>query len=160
MRFVIETRKQLIGQRSSQKNETEVNYIFHIDGDETTECNIVGVKTEIVMQTFIAYGIDTPLNIIGSFKIDIVIGDRSEQDTFYVIKDGTAYLLSKRSAISLGVLQVGPRINQIKATPFPKFNNVLVEIPIDDSIRPVAQLVTSSKKSQVRLNGCYQWYHS
>lgn len=90
---------------------------------------------------FIAYGSGTPLKLLGSFDANIQLGKRSESATFYVISGGTRNLLGKITATSLGVLQINipSDINSVESKSFPKFKDVLVEIPIDESIKPVAQ---------------------
>lgn len=90
---------------------------------------------------FVAYGSGTPLKLLGSFEAEILLGKRSENATFYVISGGTQNLLGKVTATSLGVLQINlpTDVNKVEMTAFPKFKDVLVEIPIDESIKPVAQ---------------------
>lgn len=91
--------------------------------------------------TFMAYGSSTPLKIKGSFEAQIQIGLRSENSTFYVVIDGTRNLLGKTTAVSLGVLKIGmnAEINQVDTEIFPKFKNVMIHLPIDNSIPPVSQ---------------------
>lgn len=95
-------------------------------------------------KVFMAYGSKEPLVVIGSFKTLVKIQDKSQAATFYVIKDGTKDLLGKTSAIALDVLHIGPRARDVLHTtdrvePFPKFKNVIVEIPIDTNVKPVCQ---------------------
>lgn len=87
----------------------------------------------------LAYGSQVPLEIMGSFETEIKVNDREERAYIYVIANGSRNLLGKDSAINLGVLKLGTDINQIKNETFPKFKDVLVEIPIDDAQRPVSQ---------------------
>lgn len=54
-----------------------------------------------------------------------------------MVNGGSRDLLGKQTAISLGVTGVH-EITQ-KRKPFPKFKDVLVEIPIDESCNPVSQ---------------------
>lgn len=91
--------------------------------------------------TFTAYGSTTPLKIKGSFEARIQIGLRSENSTFYVVINGTRNLLGKTTAISLGVLKIGSNaeVNQVYTGKFPKFKDVLIQLPIDNSIPPVSQ---------------------
>ncbi|CAH2208327.1 jg24389, partial [Pararge aegeria aegeria] len=90
---------------------------------------------------FVAYGSGTPLKLLGAFDADIKLGKRLDQATFYVISGGTRNLLGKITATSLGVLQINipTAVNNVEWKAFPKFKDVLVEIPIDKSIKPVAQ---------------------
>jgi len=57
------------------------------------------------------YESTTPLKINGSFQADITIGQEKNYATFYVIHGETKNLLKKNTAISLGVLHLGTRIN-------------------------------------------------
>ncbi|XP_030747091.1 uncharacterized protein K02A2.6-like [Sitophilus oryzae] len=88
-------------------------------------------------KVFLAYGSKTPLNIIGSFEAEIQVGQNIKVDTFYVIKGGTKNLIGKNTATALGILKIGFHINVIES--FPKFKNVIVDIPIDESVTPVVQ---------------------
>lgn len=90
-------------------------------------------------KNFLAYGCNSPLELLGSFRADLQVGLKSEPTMFYVIKNGTRDLLGKISATSLGVLKMGLNVNQIQTEVFPKFAGVLVEIPIDYTVKPVAQ---------------------
>lgn len=63
-------------------------------------------------ETLLAYGSTTPLEVKGSFETDIKANDRSERSTVYVITGGSRNLLVQERAI---------------------------EIPIDDSLKPVSQ---------------------
>ncbi|XP_022826768.1 uncharacterized protein K02A2.6-like [Spodoptera litura] len=87
----------------------------------------------------VPYGSEIPLNVAGSFEAIISTGIKETIGTFYVINGGTRDLLGKDSAVKLNVLKIGLGINQVEAKEFPKFKNVLVEIPIDDTIKPVVQ---------------------
>lgn len=86
-----------------------------------------------------AYGSKAPLNIVGSFETVIKVNSREDLTHVFVIANGSRNLLGKKSAINLGVLKLGIEVNQIKNVPFPKFKDVLVQIPIDDSQKPVSQ---------------------
>lgn len=91
-------------------------------------------------KTLVAYGSKTPLVVQGSFETIIKINDETVPSTIYVIENGSRNLLGKDTAIQLGVLKLGTNIHHIQEpTPFPKFKNVLVEIPIDESVIPVIQ---------------------
>lgn len=91
-------------------------------------------------KTFVAYGSETPLKVLGSFKATIKLAGTSQNNTtFYVIQNGTRDLLGRVTATSLGVLRINLDINQVETEAFPKFKDVLVTIPIDDSVKPVAQ---------------------
>nr|CAI5851788.1 unnamed protein product [Callosobruchus analis] len=90
-------------------------------------------------KTLLAYGSKTPLDIIGSFEATIKINKREESSVIYVIKGGSRDLLGKDSAIRLGVLKLGIGVDQIENQPFPKFKDLLVEIPIDNTQKPVSQ---------------------
>lgn len=92
-------------------------------------------------KTLVAYGCTEPLQVKGSFEAAINVGQRSEWSTVYVIQNGTRNLLGKETALRLGVLRLGYDINLIaeEHTQFPKFRDILVEIPTDSAVKPVMQ---------------------
>lgn len=123
--------------------------------DSGSKCNVItdqtweilknsGVRVENQVKnpekTFMAYGSQKPLTVLGSFDSSIVVGNgfRVEKATFYVVKNGTKCLLGKDTATKLGVLKVGLGVNALDGT-FPKFKNVKIHIPIDESVKPISQ---------------------
>lgn len=88
---------------------------------------------------FVAYGSATPLKLLGSFKADIKFRNTLLNSTFYVIENGTRDLLGRITANSLGVLQINVDVNLVEIEEFPKLKDIVVTIPIDDSIKPIAQ---------------------
>lgn len=100
---------------------------------------------------FLAYG-KVPLVVETVFDAEIKIQDGdtvlSQDDTFYVIKEGQQPLLGKRTAKKLGVLVVGlpnkqpNNVNTIdtkKKKVFPKIKGVKVQLPIDQTVHPIKQ---------------------
>lgn len=87
------------------------------------------------------YGCKTALDIKGTFDTTIKTNGRSVEAKVYVINGGSRNLLGKETSISLGVLKLGITVHEVtqKRQPFPKFKDVLVEIPIDESYKPVSQ---------------------
>ncbi|XP_055910452.1 uncharacterized protein K02A2.6-like [Eupeodes corollae] len=90
-------------------------------------------------KNFLAYGSEKPLKLLGSFDAAIEFAGKSVNTTFYVVANGTRDLLGRITATSLGILRINIGINQVKEKGFPKFKDVLVEIPIDDSVKPISQ---------------------
>lgn len=90
-------------------------------------------------KTLLAYGSKIPLEIMGSFETTIKVNKQEERTNIYVIARGSRNLLGKDSALRLGVLKLGIGIDQIRNGPFPKFKDVMIEIPIDNSKKPVCQ---------------------
>ncbi|XP_044766712.1 uncharacterized protein LOC123322760 [Coccinella septempunctata] len=91
---------------------------------------------------FLAYGSTTPLKVKGSFETSIKVNGKITHSTVYVISDGSRNLLGKDTALQLRVLKLGDmEVDSVKElkTPFPKFKNILVEIPTDPSVKPVIQ---------------------
>ncbi|KAG7300079.1 hypothetical protein JYU34_015614 [Plutella xylostella] len=90
---------------------------------------------------FMSYGSDKPLEVKGSFEATIKVGNNSENATFYVIIKGTKNLLGKTTAVALGILRIGldSVVGSVDTEVFPKFKDVLVDLPIDDSVSPVSQ---------------------
>lgn len=100
--------------------------------DSGSKCNIlsektwknlkackIGVRNQTASpdKTFVAYGSNQPLIVIGSFDADIRIGHRVHTGTFYVVKDGTQDLLGKDTAILLKVLKLGLEVNSNPSCP-------------------------------------------
>ncbi|XP_049880106.1 uncharacterized protein K02A2.6-like [Pectinophora gossypiella] len=164
------------------RKETTVNlledehtdYVFNLNDDSTIQCEIGGVKLEMLIDSgcklnlitdktwehlkvnrvscykqvkepnkiLVAYGSKIPLDVKGSFEAIIKINNKEDRSTFYVIKNGSRNLLGKDTALRLGVLKLGVDVNNIsqkQKEAFPKFKNVLVEIPINKSVQPVMQ---------------------
>lgn len=151
----------------------EIDYIFHLDGDDSIKCTVGGIDIDMIIDSgskcniisditwenlkscgvrvtnqdknpnrkFMAYGSSSSLEVLGSFESTITLGDKSVKDTatFYVIKNGKRNLLGKDSATKLGVLKVGLGINAIEQGVFPKFRDVQIHIPIDETVKPVSQ---------------------
>ncbi|XP_023312364.1 uncharacterized protein K02A2.6-like [Anoplophora glabripennis] len=124
--------------------------------DSGSKCNILSEETWNYLKkskcivfnqikkpnkVFMAYASDKPLDILGSFKAEIAINHNKQIGTFYVIKNGTKNLLGKDTAKLLRVLRIGlenkVHVNALSA--FPKFKNVVINIPIDETVKPVVQ---------------------
>ncbi|XP_030767526.1 uncharacterized protein K02A2.6-like [Sitophilus oryzae] len=88
---------------------------------------------------FLAYASKAPLTVVGSFEAFIDVGNQPIKAVFYVIKNGNKNLLGKRTAIELGVLKIGLHNVNATTSPFPKFKDTVVDIPIDETIQPVSQ---------------------
>ncbi|KAL0901956.1 hypothetical protein ABMA27_007099 [Loxostege sticticalis] len=88
-----------------------------------------------------SYGCKTPLEVKGTFETTIKVNNHLEHATVFVINSGTRDLLGKETATRLGVLKLGIGVNAVMKThkPFPKFKDVLIEIPIDEKCKPVSQ---------------------
>ncbi|CAK1594433.1 unnamed protein product [Parnassius mnemosyne] len=99
-------------------------------------------QTKKPNKILLAYGSSIPLDVKGSFETEIKTNGKTDPCSIYVIKNGSRNLLGKDSAIRLGVLKVGVSINHVDqelSKQFPKFKGILVEIPINKSIKPVIQ---------------------
>lgn len=131
--------------------------------DSGCKCNLLTDKTWSEMKkqkihvfemnkaperTFYAYGSKEPLVVLGSFKATVEVNNKTEIAMFYVIKDGTKDIIGKNTSISLGVLKLGIQVNALvpaqansnaSVSAFPKFKDVLIEIPIEPEIKPVCQ---------------------
>ncbi|KYB29405.1 hypothetical protein TcasGA2_TC031970 [Tribolium castaneum] len=154
---------------SKTTTQEDVDYVFQIDDDSTIQCNVGGVAINMLIDSgsksniiydqtwqllkeakinvwdqiknpeklLFAYENKTPLKVLGSFKSSISVGSNSETATFYVIQNGSRCLLGKTTSIALGVLKIGLEVNVVDQ--FPKFKNVVVDIPIDESVKPICQ---------------------
>lgn len=99
------------------------------------------MSTEID-RSFMCYASNKPMAITGSFVAEIEGGRRKVKAKFYVAKSGQQCLLGDETAKALQVLKVGFDIGHVSIdtqSEFPKFKDVIVEIPIDDSAQPVQQ---------------------
>ncbi|XP_055586012.1 uncharacterized protein K02A2.6-like [Uranotaenia lowii] len=100
--------------------------------------------------TLRGYGtLSKPLQISTVFEAVISVDGlpQSEQvATFFVVVDGAQPLLGKETAKLLGVLTIGlpQSVNSVvsfEKRPFPKMKNVLLRIPVNSNVNPVAQRV-------------------
>lgn len=90
-------------------------------------------------QGFKAYG-GYPLTVVGTFKAKIETTYNSCVADFYVLKDYGKILIGYETGIPLGVIKIGENVNQItKSVPLSKIKGVIVDIPIDEGVKPVAQ---------------------
>lgn len=86
------------------------------------------------------YAAETPLTIRQSFVSTIEVPRKERIAKFYVVEQGDVSLLSRSTAIALGVLKMGLNINQVKKVePFPKIKNIKVRLFINAEVRPVIQ---------------------
>lgn len=89
------------------------------------------------------YGSDKSLELLAGFRAQVVVQDRSEEATFYVVKNGKSSLLGNSTAKALGVLRVGlgsDKIGQIeRRQPFPKLKGFKIKLTIDENVPPVFQ---------------------
>ncbi|XP_062570106.1 uncharacterized protein LOC134232175 [Saccostrea cucullata] len=103
-----------------------------------------------------AYGSKTPLNVAGSFTAEISVGKTTHVAEFIVVEGGIQNLLGKDTALLLNVLRLGPElseyVNSISRqdllhqfrdvfSGLGKLKNFQLEIPIDNTVKPVAQSV-------------------
>lgn len=87
------------------------------------------------------YGSNQPLNIIGSFEAEIVVGAKMAEAEFFVVKGGQRDILGDRTAKQLGVLKIGLDVNHVetKKEAFSKISGVQAHIRTYAHIRPVFQ---------------------
>ena len=100
--------------------------------DSGASCNLMGkvtwenLKQSQVRATFgkesirlFAYGSEKPLSIHGIVTTDVVSIDTNEKYTedFVVIQRDGITLLGKQSAISLGLLRIGPQVSHVNHYP-------------------------------------------
>lgn len=122
--------------------------------DSGTKRNIVDVlaweylkanKVTVIHQStsstvqFSAYG-DNPLTLVGVFVAEIKTTKHRMDAEFYVVKDYGRVLIGYDTATSLNVLKIGENVNQIETKEKAgKFKDIIVNIPINPLIKPVAQ---------------------
>lgn len=105
-----------------------------------------GVKvknmTTKIDRKLVAYASSQPMKMSGMFEAEIEAGGNKDFTRFYVAEKGQQCLLGDRTAKNLQVLKVGFNVGNVddqQRKPFPKFKNVIVEIPIDTDVQPVQQ---------------------
>lgn len=93
-------------------------------------------------RSLVAYASTQPMKICGMFSATIEAGSHKTFAKFYVVEEGQQCLLGDHTAKKLQVLKVGYNIDSIQTKqlkPFPKIRGVVMEIPIDENVRPVQQ---------------------
>ncbi|XP_062538768.1 uncharacterized protein K02A2.6-like [Armigeres subalbatus] len=89
------------------------------------------------------YGSNVALNVLGSFRTEIKVGNRTELAKFFVVQEGQRCIMGDATAKALGVLRIGIEINKLekRSTPFGKIKDVQVQIHMDPAFKPVFQPV-------------------
>ncbi|KAJ8018643.1 hypothetical protein HOLleu_43268 [Holothuria leucospilota] len=134
--------------------------------DSGATCNIIGKDTweflkakkvkcqsEKTNKSVYPYGSRQPLSILGKFKTISEVNGVETNSEFLVLDGKAESLLGKNTAIALGVLRLGPRVNSLKmkediTTKFPgcfsgigKLQGYKAKLNIDPEVTPVAQKV-------------------
>lgn len=100
--------------------------------------NVIDQRKE-TDRSFTAYG-GHPLTVVGIFTATIETAYKRCTAEFHVMKDYGKILIGYDTAISLGVLKMGENVDQVEHTGvLSKIKDFVVDIPIDESIKPVAQ---------------------
>lgn len=88
---------------------------------------------------FSAYG-NHSLTFVGVFEARIETSKAKNDADFYVFKDYGKILIGYDTAMSLNILKIGESINNVNAgSETGKIKGIVVNIPIDTNVRPVAQ---------------------
>ena len=66
-----------------------------------------------VNRKLFGYSSDVPLEVIGVFDADVQAGNSNTRAEFVVIKGNEVPLLSRETALKLGVLKIGLNVNKI-----------------------------------------------
>lgn len=115
--------------------------------DRDTWSELKGKKVETTWKSpnvdigFMAYG-GHPLKFIGMFEACVKIAGKQLMAKFYVANELGKFLLGYETAMALGVLKIGCGINSIDSGNTGQFNaikNIVVDIPINESVKPVQQ---------------------
>lgn len=94
-------------------------------------------------QSFKGFG-GNPLTVVGVFEADIGTQYKTcTSQTFYVLRDYGKVLIGYETGIPLGVMRIGENVNQVdnfdKSQHLSKIKGVVVDIPINPNVKPVAQ---------------------
>lgn len=142
-------------------NESSIKYKFNIGNvplemliDSGSEVNVIDMKTwenlkkkKITIidskkgsnKNLRGYGSQAFLSIVGEFTAKIRASQSEVEAKFYVVKEAGQALLGRITSMQLGILKIGD-INSIKnVNAVGKIKDVLVDIPIDETITPVSQ---------------------
>ena len=126
---------------------------------EYLKANKVRCASSKATKKMYSYGNKQPLQVAGTFKADVLVGNRALNEAeFLVIENERHALLGRETAIALGVLQLGPQINSLQLytdrenrapsilDKFPgccegvgKLKDFQLKVPIDAEVQPVAQ---------------------
>lgn len=102
---------------------------------------VVTQQQKEVDQVFKAYG-GHNLTTIGCFEAKIDTDHKSCYAKFYVLQNHGKVLIGRDTGIPLGVLKIGENVNQIEQhskQQLSKIKGFIIDIPIDKSVKPVAQ---------------------
>ncbi|XP_015779025.1 PREDICTED: uncharacterized protein K02A2.6-like [Acropora digitifera] len=126
---------------------------------EYLKANKVRCASSRATKKLYSYGNKQPLQVAGTFTADVTVGNRVLNEVEFVVIESEGHaLLGRETAISLGVLQLGPQINSLQLSThgenrgpnildkFPgccegigKLKDFQLKIPIDAEVQPVAQ---------------------
>ena len=115
--------------------------------------NNVKCTSQKVNKQLFAYGSSTPLEVLGCFTADLTIGGNHVTGEVVVIKGQGQALLGRKTAVELGVLKLGidTSVNAVRddIDLFDKYQSCFeglgklkdfeLDIPIDSTVKPVAQ---------------------
>lgn len=88
---------------------------------------------------FSAYG-NHSLTFVGVFEARIETSKAKKDADFYVFRDYGKILIGYDTAMALNILKIGESINNVNAgRETGKIKGIVVNIPIDTNVRPVAQ---------------------
>lgn len=102
------------------------------------KCVQVLDQQKSVERSFTAYG-GHPLTTVGMFEALIETAHAKRLAGFYVVKDYGKILIGYETGVPLGVLKIGENVNQVEHGQLNKIKDFVVEIPINNEIKPVAQ---------------------
>lgn len=91
-------------------------------------------------KAFRAYG-GQRLNILGTFRSEIVVGSKKEIADFFVADNKGKILLGLETAMKLGVLKIGQDVNKIEVEQagFNAIKDVVIDIPMKEGVKPIIQ---------------------
>ena len=128
-----------------------------MDRDKWEKLKTSGIRciSEKVSKPLYAYGRSEPLPVAGIFWASVKCDEKSLNNIEFIVIEGEGQtLLGHDTATKLGVLHIGPRAHTVDAvtvdddivkrypecfTGFGKLNDFQLHIPIDKTVRPIAQ---------------------
>ena len=129
---------------------TSANVISQASWEQLKKCHIKCVSQQNTKKLY-AYGAISPLEVIGTFTVDITMGNKCVSAEVTVVKGQGESLLGREMATELGVLKLKIPVNSVVDysglmtrykdvfTGTGKLKDFQLNLHIDQQVQPVAQ---------------------